>query len=111
MQSVFGFRIFFARHREFEENAELFENAFFISLFCQIQTAGDFDGERCGEDRVFAEEIYFYLHRLSEETFEINVVPRFFVVFARAVIADVNEMVFDRVAENVFEQRAFGFDF
>jgi len=76
----------------------------------KIETARYLDRKRGGKDRIFAKKIHLDLHLLAEETRDVNVVPSLFVIAARTVIADVDDVVLDLVTEDIVEHAAFGFD-
>ena len=69
-------------HRQLEEDRKLFLHAYFAAAVGKVEATGDLNGERGGEDRILAEEIDLDLHRLAEETGDIDVVPRLLVVAA-----------------------------
>ena len=68
-------------------------------------------GQRRRKDRITAEKINLQLHRLTEKARQVNIVPGLLVVLARPVIADIDDMVFNPIAQNIVQQRAFGFEF
>ena len=63
VKGLFG--VAFFRHRHLEKDGELRLDAGLTSVVCQVETSGDLDGERGGEDRVFAKKIDLKLHWLS----------------------------------------------
>ncbi len=68
--------------------------------------AGDLDGERRRQDRILAEEVDLDLHPLAHEAGDVDVVPGFLVVAARTVVADVDDVVLDGIAQHLVQHAA-----
>ena len=76
----------------------------------EIKTSSDLNSQRSGEDRVLAKKINFELHLLTKKARDVDVVPRLFVIAARAVVANVYNVILDVISEYVFKNAALGLD-
>src|SRR5262249_40660818 len=68
-----------------------------------VEQARGIDREWGCEHGVSAEEVHLELHRDAAEAGEVDVVPRFLEVAARAVVADVDDVIVDGVPEDVVQ--------
>ena len=87
-------------HRQLKKHRKLFLDSRPAPAFCKIQTACDFDGQWGRQYRVTTKKIDLYLHRLSQETGHINIVPGFLVITTGLVVSDIHDMVIDLITQD-----------
>src|SRR5262249_20973959 len=93
-----------------EEQRELPLDAALAAALGHVHQPHEVDDQRSGEDRVLAEEVDLDLHPLAEEPEDVDVVPGFLLVPARAVVVDVHLVVGDLVAEDLVQHRELARD-
>src|ERR1700675_4247471 len=81
------------RHRRLEVEAQPFLNpeaAQLRSALREVEEEHQVEHDRRRENRVAAQEVHLDLHRISEPSEDIDVVPTFFVITTRRVIVNAN---------------------
>ena len=78
--------------RGFEIKREPFLNALHFRTLRQIHKQSQIQNERRGENRIAAHKINFDLHLVAEPAENINRVPAFFVIAARRIIVDADDV-------------------
>ena len=75
-------------HRALKEEAEEALSTVASGTSCEVAEEHEVEAERRCEDRVAAEEVNLYLHRVAHPSEDVDVVPAFFVVVTRRVVVD-----------------------
>src|SRR2546421_10694994 len=104
--------------RRLEVEGEPLLHAFHSGSLCQVEEEREVEDDGRGQDGIAAEEIYLDLHRIAEPAEDVYVVPALFVVSARRIIIDANDvreilvkLWIDFRLKNVFEHRELGLFF
>src|SRR3954471_11721379 len=79
-------------HRALEVERQPFLNAVHLRALRQVEKQGDVEDDGRSEDAVAAQEIDLQLHLVAEPADEIDVVPALFVVAARRIVVDSNDV-------------------
>src|SRR5262249_12461009 len=79
-------------HRAFEVEAEPFLHAAHPGTLCEIHKQSEIEHYRSGQDRIAAEKIDLDLHRITELTKDVYIVPALFVVAARRIVVYPHQM-------------------
>jgi hypothetical protein len=90
-QIVFGVDLW-SMHRGLEVEREPFLYARHACPLREIQEQCAVEHDGCSEDAVATQEIDLQLHRIPEPSRQVDVVPAFFVVAARRVVVDANDV-------------------
>ena len=77
-------------HRALKEEAEEALSTVASGTSCEVAEEHEVEAERRCEDRVAAEEVNLYLHRVAHPAEDVDVVPAFFVVVARGIVVDAD---------------------
>ena len=77
-------------HRALKEEAEEALSTVASGTSCEVAEEHEVEAERRCEDRVAAEEVNLYLHRVAHPAEDVDVVPAFLVVVAWRIIVDAN---------------------
>ena len=80
-------------HWGFEEEAEEALDAVASGTCGEVAQQAEVETERSGEDRVAAEEVDLYLHRVAHPAEDVDVVPSFLVVVAWRIVVDAHLVV------------------
>ena len=89
--------MFGAGHRHLKEDRKRFDDPAFAAVAGKVKATGDLDRQRSGQDRILAQKIHLYLHRASQKTAYVDVVPGLFIIAAGPIISDVYNVIFDIV--------------
>src|SRR5690242_10264416 len=66
------------------------ESLQFRSALRQVEEQHKVEHDGCGQNRVAAQEIDLYLHRIPKPAEDVDIIPTFFVITARRVIVNAN---------------------
>ena len=81
---VYGYFVFgVVVHRALEEEAQEALDAVAAGAGCEVAQEHEVEAQRCGKDRVAAEEVDLDLHGIAHPAEDVDVVPALFVIVAR----------------------------
>src|SRR5687767_10494912 len=79
-------------HRCLEVEGKPFLDARHASPLRQVEKERGIEDDRRGENAVAAQEVDLQLHRIAEPAEDVDVVPPLFVVAARRIVVDADDM-------------------
>jgi len=75
-------------HRALQEEAQEALDAAAACACCNVAEQYQVKAEGRGKDRVAAEEVDLYLHRVAHPAEDVDIVPSLLVVVARGIVVD-----------------------
>ncbi len=80
-------------HRALEEEAQEALDSITAGTLSEVAEKHEVKAERSGKDRIAAEEVDLYLHRIAHPAENVYIVPTLFVVVAGRVVVDTHFVV------------------